>query len=91
MENCVAARSLFAISYGSGMNGFSGAHILNCIFYGCRFEGLPFYGAIPENCLFIRCSGETGCDSEPVNIQPPAETVPYLRRVKAEQLLAQFA
>jgi uncharacterized protein YjbI with pentapeptide repeats len=91
LENCVAAHSLFAITYGTGMNGFSGAHIRNCIFYGCRFEGFPLRGAVLENCLFIRCVGETGCDSEHINTRLPAEPVSYTRRAEAEQLLARFA
>jgi uncharacterized protein YjbI with pentapeptide repeats len=85
LENCVFADSRFTLTYGSGMNGFSGAHIKNCIFYNCRFEGVPLRGARLENSLFIRCSGEGG--GEPY---PRAAASPFVRRGGAQALLKRF-
>ena len=60
VEDCVFAHSSVNISYGSGMNGFSGGLIKNCIFYNCRFEGFPLRGADVESCVFLYCRGEIG-------------------------------
>jgi uncharacterized protein YjbI with pentapeptide repeats len=68
MDNCVFAHSMFSISYGSGMNGFSGASISNCIFYHCRFEGYPLRGAKIESCVFVYCSGEFGDEMDCSNV-----------------------
>jgi uncharacterized protein YjbI with pentapeptide repeats len=87
LENCVFADTCFIPSCGSGMNGFSGARIKNCIFYNCRFEGAPLRGAALDNCLFIRCSGETG-HKNPVRLTSPT---PLLRRDEARALLEQFS
>jgi uncharacterized protein YjbI with pentapeptide repeats len=68
MDNCIFAHSMFNVSYGSGMNGFSGAGIKNCIFYHCRFEGYPLRGARLESCVFVYCSGEIGDEMECSNV-----------------------
>jgi uncharacterized protein YjbI with pentapeptide repeats len=82
VENCVFADTRFTLTYGSGMNGFSGAHIRNSIFYNCRFEGFPLRGANLDNCLFIRSSGE--CGDEPF---PRARLSPLARESQARTLL----
>jgi uncharacterized protein YjbI with pentapeptide repeats len=68
VDNCIFAHSMFGISYGSGMNGFSGADITNSIFYHCRFEGYPLRGARLASCVFIHCSGEISDDMECVKV-----------------------
>jgi uncharacterized protein YjbI with pentapeptide repeats len=68
MDNCIFANSMFGINYGSGMNGFSGAVISNCIFYHCRFEGYPLRGANINSSVFIYCSGEIGDEIECTNV-----------------------
>ncbi len=58
----------FEISYGIGMNGFSGAEITNAIFCDCKFSGFPLRGAHLENCAFIRCRGDISDEIECVNV-----------------------
>ena len=67
MDNCLVAHSTVGINYGSGMNGFSGGNISNCVFYHCRFEGYPFRGAKLNSNVFMYCSGEIGDDMECAN------------------------
>ena len=86
LEDCVFSGCLFNITYGSGMNGFSGALIKNCVFYGCRFSGFPLRGAALENCVFSGCSGEIS--GEPVN--SGARRKPLMRQVEAAKLLARI-
>jgi uncharacterized protein YjbI with pentapeptide repeats len=68
VDNCIFAHSMFGVNYGSGMNGFSGAVISNCIFYHCRFEGYPLRGAKIVSCVFVYCSGEIGDEIECSNV-----------------------
>jgi uncharacterized protein YjbI with pentapeptide repeats len=94
MENCVVVNSRFAITYGSGMNGYSGASFRGCLFYRCRFEGRPLEGAFLENCLFVRCLGEPGgpeCRNVagPENRENP-EAAELVTRTEAAALLARF-
>jgi uncharacterized protein YjbI with pentapeptide repeats len=84
MENCIVANSRFVITYGSGMNGYSGASFRGCLFYNCRFEGCPLEGAFLEDCLFVRCAGSPGGRG---NIR----TSELARRTEAAALLARFA
>jgi uncharacterized protein YjbI with pentapeptide repeats len=87
LEDCLFAGCLFTLSYGSGMNGFSGSRIKNCIFTGCRFEGFPLRGAILENCLFIRPAGQAGEEALMRALCP----APLVRREEARRLLARLA
>jgi uncharacterized protein YjbI with pentapeptide repeats len=87
VEDCVFAGTRFTLSYGSGMNGFSGARLKNCIFYNCRFEGFPFRGANLDNCLFIGSSGETGRENFSHRLSSPA---PLLRRDEALAIIKRF-
>lgn len=54
----------FEVTYGGGMNGFSGAKFTNCIFYGCSFSGYPLRGAFAQSCVFSDCHGEITDDAE---------------------------
>lgn len=95
MEQCVIAHSMFSISYGSGMNGFSGGSIRNCIFYNCRFEGYPLRGAGLDSSVFLYCSGEIGEDMDCSNVsglglRGRANTMTVKARGAAENLLARF-
>jgi uncharacterized protein YjbI with pentapeptide repeats len=96
INNCVFAHSMFNISYGSGMNGFSGAVISNCVFYHCRFEGYPLRGAKLSSCVFVYCSGEIGDDMECSNVagiglRGRARTMPLKRAEEARRLVLQYA
>jgi len=96
IDGCVFAHSLFSISYGSGMNGFSNAAISNCVFYHCRFEGYPLRGAKLSSCVFVYCSGEIGDDMECDNVaglglRGRARTMPLRRAEDARRLLGQYA
>jgi uncharacterized protein YjbI with pentapeptide repeats len=64
IENCVFAHCMFAISYGSGLNGFSNGEIKNSIFYHCRFEGYPLRGAKVKSSVFSWCTGQIGDEME---------------------------
>jgi uncharacterized protein YjbI with pentapeptide repeats len=95
MENCVVTNSRFVITYGSGMNGYSGASFRGCLFQGCRFEGRPLEGAFLEDCLFVRCWGDPG-DPECRNVaglgnreNPKASEL--VMRAEAAALLARFS
>jgi uncharacterized protein YjbI with pentapeptide repeats len=95
IDQCVIAHSMFNISYGSGMNGFSGGRIRNCIFYNCMFEGYPLSGVKIENCVFIYCSGQIGEDMNCTNvagigIRGRAEHIPIKEGIEAERLLAKL-
>jgi uncharacterized protein YjbI with pentapeptide repeats len=95
MDQCVITRSVFTINYGSGMNGWSGAHIQNCIFYNCVFDGYPFRGAEITNCVFVHCSGQIGEDMKCVKvaglgIHGNAEKMALKERTEAEQLLVKI-
>jgi uncharacterized protein YjbI with pentapeptide repeats len=61
-ENCIFYRCTIGITYGSGMNGFSTGRLVNCLFVECRFDGLPFTGALVESSAFIGCAGAAGND-----------------------------
>jgi uncharacterized protein YjbI with pentapeptide repeats len=87
LEDCLFAGCLFTLSYGSGMNGFSGSRIKNCIFTGCRFEGFPLRGAILENCLLIRPAGQASDEAIPEQRRGAA----LLRAEEARGLLARLA
>jgi uncharacterized protein YjbI with pentapeptide repeats len=87
LEDCLFAGCLFRLTYGSGMNGFSGSRVKNCIFTGCRFEGFPLRGAILENCLVIRPAGQAS-DEALVNARRRA---PLVRGEQALKLLARLA
>jgi uncharacterized protein YjbI with pentapeptide repeats len=87
LEDCVFSGVRFALSYGSGMNGFCGARIRNCIFYNCRFEGFPLRGASLENCLFVASSGETGREDSVCRLSSPE---PLVRREEAFALVKHF-
>lgn len=87
LEGCVFAGVRFTLSYGGGMNGFSGARLKNCIFYNCRFEGFPLRGASLDNCLFIGSSGQTGREEFSRRLSSPA---PFLCREKALALVKRF-
>jgi uncharacterized protein YjbI with pentapeptide repeats len=96
MDNCVFAHSIFAVNYGSGMNGFSGAVIRNCIFYHCRFEGYPLRGAKLVSCVFVYCSGEVGDEMECSNVagiglKGKARYRPLQRMNEARRLLERHA
>jgi len=96
IENCVFAHSMFNISYGSGMNGFSGSVINNCIFYHCRFEGYPLRGAKLSSCVFVYCSGEISDDMECNNVagiglRGRARTMPLQRAEEARRLTSLYA
>lgn len=96
IENCVFAHSMFSISYGSGMNGFSSAEIKNCIFYNCRFEGFPLRGALVRSTAFVHCGGEIGDEMDCANVaglglRGKAQSMPVNSRLEAERLLTQFA
>ncbi|QQO09001.1 pentapeptide repeat-containing protein [Breznakiella homolactica] len=96
IENTVIAHSGFSISYGSGMNGFSGGTIRNCLFYNCRFEGFPLRGAALDSCAFIYCSGEIGDDMDCSNVAGLGlrggriSPMPIKSRNEASGLLARF-
>ncbi len=60
VTECVFNNCLFEISYGCGMNGFSGATISESIFRGCRFSGYPLRGCTVRNSVFSHCFGEIG-------------------------------
>jgi uncharacterized protein YjbI with pentapeptide repeats len=87
LEDCVFVGTRFTINYGNGMNGFSGARLKNCIFYNCRFEGLPLLGADIENCLFPGSSGETGQESFSLFLSSP---VPLLCGGQASAIVKRF-
>ena len=91
MEGCLFSGCLFSLTFGSGMNGFSGALIRNCIFFGCRFEGFPLRGAVSENCLFIQCAGEI--TDEPVQAVScgAGRKKPLVRRGEAGELASRLA
>ena len=96
MENCLFAHSRFVITYGNGMNGYSGAILRNCIFYNCRFEGFPLRGATLENCVFVQCYGEVGDDMDCRNVAGlhrwgDGRSVRLKRPAQAAELLARFA
>jgi uncharacterized protein YjbI with pentapeptide repeats len=96
IDNCVFAHSIFSISYGSGMNGFSSAEIKNCIFYNCRFEGFPLRGALVQSTAFVHCGGEIGDEMTCVNVaglgfQGRPLSMPLAGEPQAERLLAEFA
>ena len=94
VENSVFLATRFEITYGGGMNGFSGASLKNCIFYGCTFSGYPLRGAVLENCTFINCSGEITDDCEGTNVYglprfcPPPVKTALTRRTQAQQLIS---
>jgi uncharacterized protein YjbI with pentapeptide repeats len=94
VENCFFQTTRFEITYGGGMNGFSGAELKNCIFCGCTFTGFPLRGAIFENCTFINCRGEITDDCEGANVYglprfcaPPVKTA-LTQREQAEELIS---
>jgi uncharacterized protein YjbI with pentapeptide repeats len=96
VENCFFHTTRFEITYGGGMNGFSGAELKNCIFYGCTFSGYPLRGAVLENCTFINCRGESTDDCEGTNVYglprfcaPPAKTA-LTNRTQAEELISAY-
>lgn len=64
VTECVFNNCLFEISYGCGMNGFSGATISESIFRGCRFSGYPLRGCTVRNSVFSHCFGEFGDNIE---------------------------
>jgi uncharacterized protein YjbI with pentapeptide repeats len=95
MDNCIFAHSMFSISYGSGMNGFSGAEISNCIFFHCRFEGYPLRGAKLASCVFVYCSGEIGDEMECTNVagiglRGKAQYKPVQKTNEGRRLLEQY-
>ncbi len=95
MDQCVIAHSMFCLSYGSGMNGFSGGHIRNCIFYNCVFDGYPLRGANLEGCVFLYCSGQIGEDMDCVNVaglglRGHAQRIAMKNRAEAERTLARI-
>lgn len=61
---CLFLNCRFEVTYGGGMNGFSGAKFTNCIFYGCSFSGYPLRGAYAQSCVFSDCRGEITDDAE---------------------------
>jgi uncharacterized protein YjbI with pentapeptide repeats len=96
VENCVFAHSMFNISYGSGMNGFSNAVISNSIFYHCRFGGYPLRGANLSSCVFAYCSGEIGDEMECANVagiglKGKAKRRALQKEIEARSLLGQYA
>jgi uncharacterized protein YjbI with pentapeptide repeats len=96
IDNCVFAHSMFSISYGGGMNGFSSAEIKNCIFYNCRFEGFPLRGALVRSTAFVHCGGEIGdgmeCDNVAgLGLRGRALLMPVNNGPEAERLFARFA
>jgi uncharacterized protein YjbI with pentapeptide repeats len=95
MDNCIFAHSMFSVSYGSGMNGFSSAGIRNCIFYHCRFEGYPLRGAKLGSCAFVYCSGEIGDEMECSNVagiglRGKARHKPLQKMNEGRRLLEQY-
>jgi uncharacterized protein YjbI with pentapeptide repeats len=95
MDQCIIAHSFIGISYGSGMNGFSGGNIRNCIFYNCLFDGYPLRGATLEGCVFINCSGQIGEDMDCTNVvglglRGHTKHVTVNNRTEAEQILARI-
>lgn len=95
IDNCVFAHSMFSISYGSGMNGFSNAIISNCIFFHCHFKGYPLRGAKLYSCVFVYCSGEIGDYMECSNVAGiglggKAQTMPLRRAEEARRLVGQY-
>lgn len=60
ISNCFFLNSTVELTYGKGMNGFSGAKLQHCIFYNCHFSGFPLRGVQLKNCLFFNCYGEIG-------------------------------
>jgi uncharacterized protein YjbI with pentapeptide repeats len=96
INNCIFAHSMFSISYGSGMNGFSSAKIQNCIFFNCRFEGYPLRGASLESSVFAYCAGEIGdemdCDNVAgLGLRGRAGMMPLYAEHEAVKFLAQCA
>jgi uncharacterized protein YjbI with pentapeptide repeats len=96
VENCFFRATRFEITYGGGMNGFSGAELKNCIFYGCTFSGFPLRGANLENCTFIHCTGEITDDCTGTNVYglprfcaPPVKTA-LSRRTQAQGLISSY-
>jgi uncharacterized protein YjbI with pentapeptide repeats len=68
VTDCAFYAAAFEITYGSGMNGFSGAILENCIFLNCRFSGYPLRGATLKNCVFAGCSGDITDDATCSNV-----------------------
>lgn len=64
ISGCLFLNCRFEVTYGGGMNGFSGAKFTNCIFYGCSFSGYPLRGAYAQSCVFSGCRGEITDDAE---------------------------
>ena len=64
ISGCLFLNCRFEVTYGGGMNGFSGAKFTNCIFYGCSFSGYPLRGAYAQSCVFSDCHGEITDDAE---------------------------
>jgi uncharacterized protein YjbI with pentapeptide repeats len=96
MDQCIIAHSMFGISYGSGMNGWSSGHIRNCIFYNCVFDGYPLRGAELEGCVFLYCSGQIGEDMDCNNVsglglRGQAQRMAIKDRTEAERILARIA
>jgi uncharacterized protein YjbI with pentapeptide repeats len=95
MEDCFVAHSRFSITYASGMNGFSGGSIKNCIFYNCYFEGFPLRGASVESSVFVHCRGEIGdemdcCNVAGLGLRGRARVLPLGSAVAARTLLERF-
>jgi len=67
VTNCIFSNCLFEITYGCGMNGFSGATISGCIFRGCRFSGYPLRGCTVRDSVFSHCHGDIGDNIEETN------------------------
>jgi hypothetical protein len=95
-ENDIFYAARFEITCGGGMNGFSGAELKNCLFYGCTFSGFPLRGASLVNCAFIHCSGEItdDCESSAVygvpRICPPPPGTAIAYREQAQNILTTY-
>lgn len=64
ISDCLFLNCHFEVTYGGGMNGFSGAKFTNCIFWGCSFSGYPLRGIRAQSCVFSGCRGEMTDDAE---------------------------
>lgn len=64
VSGCLFLNCRFEVTYGGGMNGFSGAKFTNCIFSGCSFSGYPLRGVRMQSCVFSGCRGEITDDAE---------------------------
>ncbi|MCM1235947.1 MAG: pentapeptide repeat-containing protein [Ruminococcus flavefaciens] len=64
VSDCLFLNCHFEVTYGGGMNGFSGAEFKNCIFSGCSFSGYPLRGVHVRSCVFKNCRGEITDDVE---------------------------